>query len=174
MNITFDKNVVNTLSQTSGRRARRCSLNFPPLLPHPSLRWRFLLGHHDGLLGERRGDLQKSGREQPRAAHREVRLQVAARWVGVALGNSRVVKETTPSVFNRDSKICKKHQNSPSSEEAEFSLYILYPSSPPFCRPASRKLLVSSVINVVGNWARGSCLVVKSLRKVSSYDFSKP
>lgn len=43
-------------------------------------RWWFLLGHHDGLLGERCGDLQKSGGEQPRSAYRQVRLQMAARW----------------------------------------------------------------------------------------------
>lgn len=43
-------------------------------------RWWFLLSHHDGLLGERCGDLQKSGREQPRSAYRQVRLQMAARW----------------------------------------------------------------------------------------------
>ena len=45
------------------------------------LRGRFLLGHHDGLPGQRLGHLQESRRWPTRAQDREVRLQVAPRSV---------------------------------------------------------------------------------------------
>lgn len=45
------------------------------------LRWRLLLGHHDGLPGQRRRHLQEPGRGPPRPQDRQIRLQVAARWV---------------------------------------------------------------------------------------------
>lgn len=56
------------------------------------LRWRLLLGHHDGLPGQRRRHLQEPGRGPPRPQDRQIRLQVAARWVTApSLARSDVV-----------------------------------------------------------------------------------
>lgn len=56
------------------------------------LRWRLLLGHHDGLPGQRRRHLQEPGRGPPRPQDRQIRLQVAPRWVTApSLARSDVV-----------------------------------------------------------------------------------
>lgn len=57
------------------------------------LRWRLLLGHHDGLPGQRRRHLQEPGRGPPCPQDRQIRLQVAARWVTApSLARSDVVQ----------------------------------------------------------------------------------
>lgn len=67
------------------------------------LRGRFLLSHHDGLPGQRRRHLQKSGRRPTRPQDRQVRLQVAPRWVTVfltAASQTRSQHETIPKSFD--------------------------------------------------------------------------